>query len=389
MSLFTYLYLHTHFSRDGGPASPAQWCRAAAGLGYKGLGVADRGPLVGFPAFSKAAREAGIQPIYGMQAGILLPATKDAKALKPQVQPAVFFTRDKQGLDNLARLASVAYARWPQEEQALDWVAVAQHARGLALVVLSDSEGHLGAASASAGATELAEWGASARECFGDDAYVALAQQGEEGTHASAEQVAATAQQMGLPTIAMPAARYIRPEDKLAYQALRVARRRAGWGRDTGMEAQASEQATQHLLSPDDANSLYARWPEALENAARLAETCAGVGYLDELATGSFRASMQAEKTRLRRLAEEHLLRKLGADGLTDAVRRWLDDELAAYDMQNALPAWTALASVCDAALSRDGKPAFPLGAPLGTADGSLLAYAFGISPISPVDYPR
>jgi hypothetical protein len=113
------------------------------------------------------------------------------------------------------------------------------------------------------------------------------------------------------------------------------------------------------------------------------------VGYLDELATESFQASMQADKTRLRRLAEERLLLRLGADTLPDAVQQWLDDELAAYERQNAIPAWTALASVCDAALSHEGKPAVPLGAPLGTADGSLLAYAFGISPINPVDYPR
>ncbi|HVG01139.1 MAG TPA: PHP domain-containing protein, partial [Chloroflexia bacterium] len=389
MSRFTYLYLHTHFSREGGPASPSQWCRAAADLGYRSLGVADRGPLAAFPAFSEAVREAGIQPIYGMEARILLPSTKDAKAGEPKTLPAVFFARDTQGLGNLASLASIAYARWPQEEQALDWDTVAQHAPGLALVLLAEGEGRVDGAIASAGANDLAEWGASIKECFGDAAYVALAQPGNEGDQASTEKAASAAQQMGLATIAMPAARYIRPEDQLGYQALQVARRRAGWAGDVGVEVPASGQGTQHLLSPDDATSLYAQWPEALENASRLAEMCAGVGYLDELATESFRASMQAEKTRVRRLAEERLLRKLSEDSLPDTVQQWLNGELAAYERQNAIPAWTALASVCDAALSHDGKPAVPLGAPLGTADGSLLAYAFGISPVNPVDYPR
>ncbi|HET6312398.1 MAG TPA: PHP domain-containing protein, partial [Chloroflexia bacterium] len=389
MSRFTYLYLHTHFSRKGGPASPSQWCHAATDLGYKSLGVADRGPLAAFPAFSKAAREAGIQPIYGMEARISLPSSKDAKAGVTKAQPAVFFARDTEGLDNLASLASIAYARWPQEEQALDWDTLAQHASGLALVLLAESDALQDAAIASAGAKELAEWGASIKECFGDAVYVALAQPGNEGNQASTEKAAAAAQQMGLPTIAMSAARYIRSEDQLAYQALQVARERAGWGGEVGAEAPSGGQGTQYLRSPDDAASLYAQWPEALENASRLAERCVGVGYLDELATESFRASIQAEKTRLRRLAEERLLRKLGEDGLPDTVQQWLDDELSAYDRQNALPAWTALASVCDAALSHDGKPAVPLGAPVGTADGSLLAFAFGISPINPVDYPR
>ncbi|MDQ3705048.1 MAG: PHP domain-containing protein, partial [Chloroflexota bacterium] len=97
MSRFTYLYLHTHFSRDGGPASPSQWCHAAAELGYQSLGVADRGPLAAFPAFSKAARAAGIRPVYGMEADIVLPST--GVAGETGTVPAAFFARDRQGMD--------------------------------------------------------------------------------------------------------------------------------------------------------------------------------------------------------------------------------------------------------------------------------------------------
>ncbi|MDQ5826768.1 MAG: PHP domain-containing protein [Chloroflexota bacterium] len=377
MSRFTYLYLHTHFSRDGGPASPSQWCRAAAELGYQSLGVADRGPLAAFPLFSKAARAAGIRPVYGMEADIVLPSTGVAE--EPGTLPAAFFARDRQGMDNLAKLASLAYARWPREEQPLAWETVAEHSAGLALVLLVDN----------AGAGDLDRWGEKVRDSFGEAAYIRLAPPGAESNRTTQEKLIAVAGRMGLSVIAMPAARYVRPQDRLSYQALQVARRRAGWATDARTEAEADSPVAQHLLSPDEVSSLYPACPEALENAARLAEMCAGVGYLDEFATETFQVDMQAERSRLRSLTEERLLLRLETDTLPEAVRQWLDDELAAYEKQNALPAWSAIASVCGKARNGNGQPAMPLGAPLGTADGSLMAFAFGISTVNPVDYPR
>jgi DNA polymerase III alpha subunit len=345
-------------------------------LGYVSLGVADRGPLAAFPAFSKAARQAGIKPVYGMEADIVLPSTSMAAA--STVRPATFFARDKQGMDNLARLASLAYARWPQEEQPLSWEAVAEHSAGLALVLLAQNEGTL----ASASADDLDQWGASIRGCFGETAFIGVAHQDVQGLIAAAER-------MALQMVAMPAARYIRPEDKLSYEALQVARSRAGWAQSAHGSVVASGSCTQHLLSPEDVAAQWATYPEALENAAQLTEMCAGVGYLDEFATQTLQAGTPVERPRLQSLAEEHLLRRLEVDTLPEAVRQWLDDELAAYDKQNALAAWSALGAICERARSRNGSPASPLGAPLGTVDGSLLAYAFGISLINPVDYPR
>ncbi|MDQ3930793.1 MAG: PHP domain-containing protein, partial [Chloroflexota bacterium] len=368
MSRFTYLYLHTHFSRDGGPASPAQWCRAAAELGYTSLGVADRGPLAGFPAFSKAARETGLQPVYGMEAGIVLPLT--SKEGETRVLPVAFFACDREGMNNLARLASVAYACWPTEEQPVAWEVVAEHSAGLALVLLPQD------GDVEEGVVDPGGLGDKIRECFGEWAYVGL-------VHADAE-TATAAEQMRLPVIALPTARYIRPEDKLSYDALQVARRRVDWVKET--QTQVSGPGTQHLLSPDEVAGLYAPYTEALENAARLAEMCAGVGYLDELATATYQGAMPAERSRLRKLAEERLLQRLQTNALPESVSEWLEDELAAYERQNALPAWSALASICDKAGGAKSRPATPLGAPLGTADGSLLAYAFGISPTNPVD---
>ncbi|MDQ3707340.1 MAG: hypothetical protein M3437_19365 [Chloroflexota bacterium] len=282
-------------------------------------------------------------------------------------------------MDNLAKLASQAYARWPREEQPLAWETVAEHSAGLALVLLVEN----------AGAGDLDSWGEKVRDSFGQAAYIGLAPPGAEGNHATQERLIAAAAQMGLRVIAMPAARYVRAEDRLSYQTLQVARRRTGWATDARTEANANRPGAQHLLSPDEVGSLYSSCPEALENAARLAEMCAGVGYLDEFATETFQVDMQAERSRLRSLTEERLLRRLETDSLPEAVQQWLHDELTAYEKQNALPAWSAIVSVCGKAHNGDGQPAMPLGAPLGTADGSLMAFAFGTSTVNPVDHPR
>lgn len=351
-------------------------------MGYTSLGLADRGPLAAFPAFSKAAKQAGIQPIFGMQAGISLTAS----AGKQAVQPAVLYARSKEGFANLASLAAIGYPRWPKEEQPLSWESVAAHADGLALVLLGANDG--GEVAPVISNEEWPGWNARFGELFADATYVGLVPTGE-ADDALMQTVAAAAKQVGLPLVAMPVARYILAEDATAYKALQIARQSAGWTQFGAGSVPTSARGTEYLRSPEEAAGLFEKWPEALENVAGLVESCFGAGYLDELTTEASEAATQAERARLRDHVQERLQQRLEVESLPDDVQQRLDDELYAYARQNALPAWTALASICEKVRNRKGQPSVSLGAPVGTADGSLLAYALGTSPLNPVGYPR
>ena len=366
---FAYLYVYTHLSLGGGPAMPEIWCRRAAELGYTTLGAAERSPLASLPALRRGALDSDIAPVYGMEVALALPqGTGRKSAQAPEVAPALLLARDAEGIGNLMRLAAQAYAHWPSPESApLQWDALARHAGGLALVLLGwDERGELSPV-ASAPAKKQPAWVGEIAAAFAAHAYVGLPHAGREGDDDRAARTARAAGEIGLPIVAVPPARYPRPEDASAYRALRAAR---GLPLDGPAEGE-------HMRAPGEVAALFAQWPGAVENAARLAQECA---------TG--RAGWQAPRPADE--AAEHLraLAERGpgaANGITPEMRARLEAEIEAAARAGQVGAWSALAGVVEWAR----RERVPLGAPVGAAAGSMLAYALGVSPLPPTEHDR
>ncbi len=385
-SNFAYLHLHTHFSRGGGPGSPGDWCRRAAELGYSSVGISDRAPMAGFPVFHSASNRAGLSAIYGAELDLLLPAG-GARNSAPVSQPVVLFARDQDGMANLAKLSTLACAGWPGSEAPIEWKTLAAHSGGLLLVLLGGDEAGALSPFVSANGKMLAEWGSLIGNSFAETAFAGLPHSGRPGDNALAEQVAAAAKGMGLPLLAMPTARYLHAEDAPAYEALRLARERAGWASTPTSSTAPDRPGPYYLRPPEEAAALFEQWPSSVENVARVVETCGGVGIGDwGLGVGVARSS-GGEVSALGQLASRRLASLLGVDELPEDAQARLDAEIGVVDRNGDEGAWLALAHISKE--TSTGTDQIPLGAPLGMADGSLLAYALGLSPINPMPYAR
>ncbi|HKP53559.1 MAG TPA: PHP domain-containing protein [Chloroflexia bacterium] len=381
MKDFAYLHVHTHFSRGGGPGSPAEWCHQAAALGYKALAMADRAPLAGLPAFIEAARRDGLTPIIGVELDLLFP-TSGPRIAEPISTPAVLFARDGEGMANLSKLCALAYAGWPASEGPIEWEALVRHSGGLVLVLsgLDDA----GATSPVFGLApkKLAELGGALKEHFGDAAFVGLPHTGRPEDSTLAGQVASAAGHMGLPALAFPTARYLQPEDALSYEALRSAREQAGWPRIGKQKAVGRKQ--EYLRAPGDVGAMFSEWPKAVENVGRLVEMCSGVRSA-ECGVRNEAQELDRDSKTLRSVAERRLVKLLGSEELPGDVQERLDAELRVVERCGRAQAWLALGSIVEAARANR----VPLGAPLGMADGALLAYALGVSSLNPMPYAR
>ena len=372
MSDFAYLHVHTHFSGGGGPASPAEWCRQAAALGYTALAIADRAPLAGLPAFLDAARREGLAPIIGVDLDVLLPLEGSRNA-EPISTPAVLFAHNEEGLSNLSRLCALAFAKWPASQEVVTWEALCKYSQGLVLVLPGVDEAGTLAPAMGLAPRKLAEVGAAIKAHFGDVAFVGLPHSVSSPDGATMDQVASAAGHTGLPSLAFPTGRYLHPEGALAYAALKSARKQAGWSSigkqtaDTGKEM--------HLRAPAEAAALFGAWPEAVANVARVVEICSGVWNERKVAN--------ADTGRLRSVAERRLNALWGGEDVPADVQDRLDSELRCVARCGATQAWLALNSLVEAA--RAGR--VPLGAPVGMADGALLAYALGVSSLNPMPY--
>jgi DNA polymerase III alpha subunit len=135
--------------------------------------------MAAFPAFSQAAREAGITPLYGMELDLLL--RNDANAAR-LIQTVLLYARNSVGMSNLARLSARAYAKWPHAQEPITWETLIGHSDGLALVLPgTDGAGAL-SPFASAAIKVLEEWGSLLKERFGDAAFVGSPMRGTRVT---------------------------------------------------------------------------------------------------------------------------------------------------------------------------------------------------------------
>lgn len=404
MSLFTYLHIHTHFSLGGGPASPEKWCRQASELGYKTMGIADRAPLTGFPRFELDAHSEGLTPVFGVELDLLLPGSSKSA---PLAQPALLFACDHNGLSNLARVCSLAHEGWPGVEASVPVDKLIAHAKGLVVILLGGDEAGALAPLMSLMPKKRNEIGNLLHESFGERAFLGVPHSGRPGDGTLARQVVRTAEEMGLPPVALPTARYLDAANAPSYEALRLARQKAGWPRESRAIGPPTGSTTSdspgphYLRPPDEAAALFAEWPDALDNVARIVEICSGANRLTmgtEHTQGEDAISLaQVAAQKLSDIIQNSNTRKrvpeIQNSSLPPAAKERLQAEVAVCEQSGRVGSWLALASLGE--LASDGIQTsertqaipVPLGAALGMADGSLLAYAFGLSSLDPLPY--
>ncbi len=131
-SNFIHLKARTHYSLGESAIEPKYLVKAALQMNMPAVGVCDIDNLFASLEFSKAACDAGIQPIVGYTAsikragGLMLSSGAELK------DRLVLIAKDEAGYGNLLKLASTAYIK-PSGGNAplLDFETVAAHSEGL------------------------------------------------------------------------------------------------------------------------------------------------------------------------------------------------------------------------------------------------------------------
>ncbi|MEI7835725.1 MAG: DNA polymerase III subunit alpha [Planctomycetota bacterium] len=111
MDGFVHLHVHSHYSLLDGANRIGELVKTAAGMGMKALALTDHGNLFGAVEFYKAAKDAGIKPILGMEAYIS-PTSRTDRSMG-NIQTASYhmllLAMNAKGWSNLIKLSSRAY----------------------------------------------------------------------------------------------------------------------------------------------------------------------------------------------------------------------------------------------------------------------------------------
>jgi DNA polymerase III subunit alpha len=129
---FVHLHTHTEFSMLDGAAKIDDVMQAVVADGQPAVGITDHGVLYGVVDFYRAAQQAGVKPVIGIEAYTTPGSRFDRPPRSQNVRHhMLLYAQDDTGYRNLMQLSSRAFLEGYYYKPRMDKELLAEHASGL------------------------------------------------------------------------------------------------------------------------------------------------------------------------------------------------------------------------------------------------------------------
>ena len=259
MKPFIHLHTHSNYTLGNSTLSIEQLVNAVKADGATATALVDSGTIAGYPEFTRACSDAGIQPIYGYGAYL----AKGSHTAPQGRTHLVMLAFNPQGLENIKTLDHIAQSSGLHGGKAhIDDALLAEHKEGL--IVLTGGLGgeidKLIVADELDAATERARF---FQTLFGANFYLELQDHGSTKNQKAIAGLLAISKATGIPTLVSQGAFYLKCSDANGCNTLREG---------NGNKLLKGEQY--HLRTSAEMYETFAAYPDALENSARVAQQC-------------------------------------------------------------------------------------------------------------------
>ena len=383
---FVHLHTHSEYSLlDGANRIPELLDRVQA-LGMDSLAITDHGNLHGAWQFYSEARARKIRPILGFEAYLAF-GDRHKRERPPPEAPGpyshlVLLARNRTGYQNLVKLSSIGFLEGFYRRPRIDRQVLEQYSEGLiglaaclsGEIALYLRQGNYEAAKASAqyfarvfGPPPGGFWLEVQDHGLADEKIVVAG-------------MLQLARELGLPVVTTNDAHYLRKEDAEAHDVLLA----IGTGKDLddpnrfrffGQESYVKSEREMRVLFPDH--------PEVVAETQRVANLCEfdfeKRYFLPQYPRP---AEFASDNDLLVHLARAGAAARYG-DPLPQVVHERLDYELQVISHTGYAGYFLIVYDIVKAAKDRG----IPVGPGRGSAAGSLVAYALGITDIDPLKF--
>ncbi len=375
---FVHLHTHSEYSLLDGASRISEMVRLAAETGMPAIALTDHGVLYGAVDLYLQAKAAGINPIIGQEAYVATRSRhqKEGRADRDPYH-LILLVKDLAGYRNLIRLSSMAHLEGYYYKPRIDKALLAEHTEGL--IALSSCLGGEVASRLLEGDEAGAEQAAlEYQRMFGEDYFLEIQDHGMEEQARVTEGLARLSQRTGIPLVATNDSHYTRRDDAEAHDILLCLQ--------TGTVVSDQKRMRFHndefyLKTPAEMAERFRDFPEAVANTVQIAERC----HL-ELDTKPLLPRFEVPlgenaEAYLRRLAEEGLKRRYPEMG--QVVRDRFETELSVIQDMGYAPYFLIVSDFIGYARANG----VAVGPGRGSAAGSIVCYALGITTLDPLQH--
>jgi len=387
-SPFVHLHVHSHYSLLDATIRIPELAGQVASLGMPAVAITDHGNIFGALQFHRAALEAGIRPVIGCEVYVAPGDHRDRSPVPGRRKPydhLVLLAENDRGYQNLVRLVSAGYLEGFYHKPRVSKALLAEHAEGLIALsaCLSGEVARLLLDRNPGAARAAAE---QHREIFGREGFFLEIQ--DHGT-ADEEFVRAGLQELssatGIPLVATNDCHFHHREDTFAHRVL------LGIGLNRDLEDLQRGYAYNpefYVKSAAEMHQLFAAFPGACERTVEIASRCHVRFDTDTLHLPKYSLPNHANlESFLAEKAHEGLQRRLQNPGVrrhpVEHYQTRIEDELEIIRKMGFpgyfLVVWDFIRYAKESGI--------PVGPGRGSAAGSLVSYALGITDIDPLEY--
>ncbi|HWE33957.1 MAG TPA: DNA polymerase III subunit alpha [Solirubrobacteraceae bacterium] len=374
-----HLHVHSEYSLLDGACKIDDLAARAASFGQPALALTDHGVMNGMVELSTACRKHDVKPIFGCEVYVVEDHARRAPGRLDRFHMTLL-AATPAGYRNLVKLSSTGFLDGFQRgKPSVDFEQIGAHAEGvIALTGCLQSRfcQHL-----LSGRDDLARGHADdLLQAFGpDNVYFEVQKNGLAEQQQANEGIVRIAREVGRPLVGTGDVHYLRREDFDHHAALLCVQTKS-----TLAEPKLSFDTNEfYLRSNEEMAQAFAEWPEAIASTLEIAERCDVQLELDRQLIPRYPVPEGTTEREYLHLKVGEGLRERYGDPPSGAARERADYELSVIDRMgfNAyfLIVWDFVKFAKDSGIA--------VGPGRGSAAGSIVAYALGITDVDPLRY--
>lgn len=395
---FVHLHVHTEYSMLDGAARLKQMFKQVGELGMPAIAITDHGNMHGANDFYRQATAAGVKPIIGIEAYVAPELRQNKKPVlwgepsqkSDDVSAGGYYThmtiwaRNKVGLHNLMKLSSRAYTEgFVRKWARMDAEILAEHADGL-MATTGCPSGEVQTRLRLGQYEEAVKAAAKYQEIFGKENYfLEVMDHGLDIERRVRDGLTRISRELEIPPLVTNDSHYTYESDAGSHDALLCIQ--------TGKQLSDPDRfrfsgSGYYIKSADEMRAVDSSdfWNEGLRNTLLVAEKVDPTGFFE------FKNLMpvypvpegMSEEEYFRQQTWEGLNRRFPG-GVDEEHRAWAENELGVI-IQMGFPSYFLVVADFIMWAKNNG---IRVGPGRGSAAGSLVAYALGITDLDPIPH--
>ena len=389
---FVHLHVHTEYSMLDGAARVGDLVTEVARQEMPAIAMTDHGNVFGAFDFYKQATKAGVKPIIGIEAYVAPESRFDKKRVQwadggeDDVSGGGAYTHmtilaeNNQGLANLFRLSSLASLEGYYYKPRMDRELISRYADGL-IATTGCPGGEIQTRLRMGNYKEALRAASDYRDIFGaNNFYLEVMDHQIDIESRVKADLLKLGKELKLPLLATNDLHYTRHEDAAAHEALLCVQSGSTLADPKRFKFDNDEF---YLKTPAQMRELFKDIPESCDNTLLIAERCNVKLRENENLLPAFEVPKgETEDTWLRKESVRGLLEKLG-EKATEEYRTRLQYELDVMAKMGFPGYFLVVADL----VGHAKKVGIRVGPGRGSAAGSLVAYALGITGLDPIEH--